>query len=331
MAVDPAAFGRYWRSPNEKTTLLRLFLGTLLIAAVWLGTTVAVLFAGFYAREKFGPLFGSEVLTFSGDPLENFMTSRVGFVASLLTFAGIWIGVWAAMRLLHRERLSRLLGNSARISWSGFLNGLIAVLLTSVLSELCIYVMLPELAPGSISVPVWLLFLLPALFLGFVQTSAEELLFRGYLLRGLAYRFRSPWVWAFLPTLVFTTLHWNTAVPLTMNVAVFVSIGAFAAMLVLLVYATGNLGAAMGAHLGNNATGFLLVSHDNSLASFALLKGAPLGSLASTISETAVIVAISIVSVLLTVLLLMHPRSPLKVKVDLDHDREAPQPNLQQT
>ena len=37
------------------------------------------------------------------------------------------------MRALHREKLSRLFGNSARLSRSGFLNGLAAVLITSCL------------------------------------------------------------------------------------------------------------------------------------------------------------------------------------------------------
>lgn len=328
MAVDSAAFDRYRRSPNQKTTLLRLFVGTLIIVALWLGTTLAVTFIGAYAQA----MFGQGSLTFGqGGFLEDFMASRVGFAATLLTFAGIWIGVWLAMAAIHRERFSRLFGNSSRIARSGFLNGLIAVLLTSILSELCIYAMRPEIAPGSIGPLLWLLCLPFTLFLGFVQTSAEELLFRGYLLRGLAYRFRSPWIWAFLPTLAFTALHWNTGVPLAMNIAVFVSIGVFAAMLVLLVYATGNLGAAIGAHLGNNATGFLLVSHDNALTSFALFKGVPLGSLTATTGETTAIVAISIVSVLITLLLLFHPRSPLKIEPDLGSERAPQQPNLQPT
>ena len=118
---------------------------------------------------------------------------------------------------------------------------------------------------GPIGLGTWALFLLPILFFAFVQTSSEELLFRGYLQRGLAYRFRSPLVWAVLPTLVFTALHWNPTAVLGMNIGVAVSIGAFAALLALLVYATGNLGAAMGAHFGNNLVGFLLISHDDTL------------------------------------------------------------------
>ncbi|TIV06007.1 MAG: CPBP family intramembrane metalloprotease, partial [Mesorhizobium sp.] len=117
----------------------------------------------------------------------------------------------------------------------------------------------------------WLLFLIPIVLLAFLQTSSEEMLFRGYLLRGLAYRFRSPWIWALLPGLLFTSLHWNSASTFAINACVLVSIGAFALLLTLLVYVTGNLGAGFGAHLGNNLTGFLLISHQEGYNGFALL------------------------------------------------------------
>lgn len=317
-AAEPAAFDRYRRSPNEKTTVLRLTVGTLLTGMVWLAVTIGALFAGFYARLRFAPWLGTEDLTFSnGGPLDDFMATRIGFMAALFTFAGIWAGLWLAMRFVHGERLGALLGNSGHISRSGFVNGFLAVLVTSILTEVGIYAMNPGLAPGSISLSTWLLALLPIAFLGFVQTSSEELLFRGYLLRGIAYRFRSPLVWALLPTLVFTALHWNTAASLAMNIGVLVSIGTFAAMLVLLVYLTGNLGAAMGAHLGNNLTGFLLISHDSSLNSFALFKGAPLEGLTASLGGTIAIVATSVAAVLLSLLLLTHQRSPLKVAPDM--------------
>ena len=191
------------------------------------------------------------------------------------------------MRALHREKLSRLFGNSARLSRSGFLNGLAAVLITSLLTELGFWLIIPDVAArpdrarhlGALSAADPLLRLRPDLVGG--------ALFRGYLQRGLAYRFRSPLVWAVLPTLVFTALHWNPASVLGMNIGVLISIGAFAALLALLVYATGNLGAAMGAHLGNNLVGFLLISHDDTLGGLALFRAPPLDGLAWTPAETA--------------------------------------------
>ncbi len=102
-----------------------------------------------------------------------------------------------------------------------------------------------------------------------------------------------------------------------MNIGVAISIGAFAALLVLLVYATGNLGAAMGAHFGNNIFGFLLIAHDDTLGQSRAFRAPPLDTLAWTPAETATISGISIVSILFTWLLLLHPRSPLRVKPDL--------------
>ncbi|MEP9387299.1 type II CAAX endopeptidase family protein [Mesorhizobium sp. KR9-304] len=315
MAIDPTAFERYRRSPNEKTTLPRLIAGTVIVAVCWLVITMAVVFAGAYGWMLTGE---DEVLTFDGgNPLERFLTTSGGLFATLATFAGIWLGVWIAMRLLHREKLSRLFGNSARLSGNGFLKGFVAVVITSLLTELGYLLITPDVGRGPVEFGAWLLFLLPILLLAFVQTSSEELLFRGYLQRGLAHRFRSPLIWAVLPTVVFTALHWNPASVLGMNIGVAISIGAFAALLALLVYATGNLGAAMGAHLGNNLVGFLFISHDDALGGLALFRGAPLTALDWTPAQTAMIAGISIASILATWLLLMHPRSPLRVTPDL--------------
>ena len=109
-----------------------------------------------------------------------------------------------------------------------------------------------------------------------------------------------------------------------MSIAVIISIGGFAVLLALLVYMTGNLGAAMGAHLGNNVVGFLLISHESTLGSLALFRSPPLDSLAWTASQAVAVTAMSLASVALTTLLLLHPRSPLKVEPDLGDDPASP-------
>lgn len=312
MALDPKAFERYRRMPNEKTTLPRLFFGVVIVALFWFGMTLAVIMIG-----TNGLLPGMlDDAAAAGDPVQRFLGSSGGIFATLVTFSGIWIGLWIAMRLLHKEKLSRLFGVSVRISRSGMAKGFIAVVLTSLVTELAYLAVLPGIARGPIAFGSWALLILPLAFFAFIQTSAEELLFRGYLQRGLAYRFRTPLAWAVLPTIVFTALHWNPASPLGMNIGVFIAIGAFSSLLALLVYTTGNLGAAMGAHLGNNLVGFGLVSHDQTLGGLALFQAPPLDSLAWNPFETTMIAGISVVSILLTWLLLLHPRSPLKVGQD---------------
>jgi len=314
MTFDPAAFERYRRSPNEKTTLLRLIIGGVIVALFWLGFTMLVLFGGSYGFFVSGAADGS---LGAGDTIQQFMSSSGGIFATLITFGGIWIGLWIAMRFLHKERLSKLYGNGTRISPSGMWKGFAAVVLTSLVTEIGYLAIMPELSRGTIAFGTWMLLIIPLAAFTFVQTSAEEMLFRGYLQRGLAYRFRSPIAWAVVPTVLFTALHWNPASPLAMNIGVMIAIGAFSALLALLVYATGNLGAAMGAHLGNNIVGFALISHEDTLGGLALYRGASLDSLAWTPCETALIAGLSLFSILLTWLLLLHRRSPLRVTSDL--------------
>ncbi|RRI02701.1 CPBP family intramembrane metalloprotease [Mesorhizobium tamadayense] len=308
MIIDSAAFERYRRSPNEKTTLPRLLLGTAIVVFFWLAMTLIVLVAGTYAFIVLrlpGPA--------TGQPVQDFLASPVGILTALASFAGIWMGLWVAIRFVHGEPLSAMVGADRRISRGGFLKGLVAVLITSLFSEVLLYWLQPEIARGSIAFSSWLLFLVPIVLLAFLQTSSEEALFRGYLLRGLASRFGSPLIWGALPGLLFTALHWSPASTPAINACVLVSIAAFALLLALMVYVTGNLGAAFGAHLGNNLTGFLLISHQESYNSFALLNAKPLEGPGWTNWDAVLIAAIGVASTLLTMLLLLHRRSPLKV------------------
>ncbi|RWP36571.1 MAG: CPBP family intramembrane metalloprotease [Mesorhizobium sp.] len=314
--IDPAAFERYRHTPNAKTTLPRLLLGTAIVVLFWVATTVAVLFGGAYFFVVWQASSGAPM---EGGAVQNFMASPTGILAALASFAGIWLGLWAAMRWVHREPLMALIGTSRRVSRSGFFRGLAAVLVTSLLSEILLYLLQPDIARGAIALSSWLLFLIPIAALTLLQTSSEEVLFRGYLLRGLANRFQNPFIWALLPGLLFTAMHWNPGSTTAINACVLASIAAFALLLTLVVYATGNLGAAFGAHLGNNLTGFLLISHQQSYNSFALFNAKPLEGPGWTTLDAVLIAAIGIVCSLLTVVLLLHPRSPLKVEPDFSH------------
>ncbi|TPK39186.1 CPBP family intramembrane metalloprotease [Mesorhizobium sp. B2-5-4] len=310
MTIDDTAFERYRNTPNARTTLLRLFLGTLIVVLLWGATTAAVLLGGTH-------VYFAWQVTASPYGMEGFLASPIGIVCALTSFAGIWIGLWIAMRWVHDEPLSALLGTGRRVSRPDFLKGLIAVLITSALSEILLYLLAPGIARGTISLSSWLLFAIPIVALTLLQTSSEEVLFRGYLLRGLASRFRSPFIWALLPGLLFTSLHWSGGSSAAINACVLVSIAAFALLLTLMVYATGNLGAALGAHLGNNLTGFLLISHQQSYNSFALFTAKPLEGSGWMMSDAILIALIGIACSLLTIALLLHPRSPLRVSAEV--------------
>jgi membrane protease YdiL (CAAX protease family) len=309
VTIDPTPFGRYRNSAGGKTTLPRLIAGVAVIIVFWILSTLAVIVAGMFVHARMGDGAAPD--------MAGFLATPAGVLTALGSFAGIWIGVWNVMRLLHGEPLSALFGNSRRIAWGSFAKGFLAVFLTSLLSEVLLYAMQPQISRGSIGVAWWLVALVPVALLTLLQTSSEELLFRAYLPRGLAARFASPVVWAVLPVLVFTSLHWSGSATPLMNAAGLATIGVFAALLMILVHATGNLGASMGAHLANNLFGFLLISHQEAYNAFALFTARPLEGAGWSGSEALVVTGIGIVCTLLTGLLLLNPRSPLKVEADL--------------
>lgn len=317
MQIDSQAFEQYRHSPNDKTTLLRLILGSVIVVIAWTGATLITVSAGayFHAMQlaNSGEAVNSTVMT-------SFMGSPTGILTALMSFAGIWIGVWIVMRWIHRERIGALFGNSRRISRDAFIKGLVAVVITSFVSEVLLYLLRPEIARGAISIGSWMLFLVPIVILTFIQTSSEELLFRGYLPRGLAKLFRSPIIWGALPLIMFTSLHWSPTTSPTMNLAGLGAIGAFAIVLMILVYVTGNLGAAFGAHLGNNLFGFLLISHQESYNAFALFTAAPLEGPGWDSTDALLVTAIGIAASALTLILLVHPRSFLRVRPDNAQD-----------
>ena len=292
------AFEAYRASPPRPITIGRLLAGIFTIAICWLGISVLIILGGSIG---------------SGGNLETFSETRLGTLGLFATFGGIWLGVWLAMRFIHREPLGHLFGAGGRVARGDFWRGFAAVVLTSLLSEVLIYLAWPELEWSGISIGEWFLFLIPVTLLCLVQTSSEEILFRGYLTRNLANRFRSPWIWALLPGLAFGAMHLTPEMNRNDVLLLLFTIGVLTIALIYMVYATGNLGAAFGIHMGNNLSAFLMVSHQSDFGQFSLLRGAVIeGGLSN--QQLVILTAISLVCVGLTVLLLLHRASPLKVR-----------------
>lgn len=295
---NSAAFEAYRYSPPEPVSWARLIGGTLLVLLGWLAVTLAVIVPFVFA---------------AGGQVDDFFDSRRGSLATFATFSGIWIGAWVAMRLVHKERLGKLLGTAGRLGGSDFAKGFIAITLTSVLSEALIYAIHPQLERTSLSWSSWLVLLIPVALFCFVQTSSEELLFRGYLMRNLANRCRSPWIWAVLPSAIFVALHMSTRMSAADLALVLMTIGSLTAALVLTVYVTGNLGAAFGMHFGNNLFAFLLVGHQDEFSAFALYRGASIEALATGAPKVVFVGGLAVLCVGLALLMLLNRHSPLKI------------------
>lgn len=254
----------FWQPALQRSQIWRTALGFGLVMAIWMAGSFAILVLG--ARLMGVPV--SRVAT------GNTWPDAAVFFASFATFH---IGLALVLPLLHRRGYSSLFGPTRRLDLRHFaLGSAVTLAIAAGLSALLAveHVVLPEGVAPSVTLaqpPLpWLLGLIPALGLIFMQTLAEEALFRGYLLQQLRARFRSALIWGVAPALVFGLLHFHpaqygmvNALAYVLNATVMGTLAAFVTV------RTGNLGAAAGLHFGNNAS-LTIIGAAGSLEGFSL-------------------------------------------------------------
>jgi hypothetical protein len=226
-----------------------MFAGVFLIVAGWLIWTVT-LFIAFVLYQLSSGLDVNESLAAMSAFVET--TSPASIIFQLATFIGIWPTTWLVLKLLHRQSFGTLFSPEGRMRWGDFGRGLLLAagfwLITMVIG--LAMVGMPERT--DLPMPVWAMALAPLAMMVFFQASAEELVFRGYLLQQLAARWQSPLVWGFLPALLFGAAHYSSGSELGIGwhyMAVTLLFGLAAAAL---VWRTGSLAASMGLHTGMN-------------------------------------------------------------------------------
>lgn len=236
----------FWAAARPYQQIWRTILGLVIIHAVFFAATFGVFMLGAWALNT-----SPANILHGSSPLE----AAVFF----LTFLGYHLGLWGVVRILHKRSFRSLFGPAQRINWTQFRQGLMIAITIGLIA---IVIQLlgstfstwdPPAATQAMPLSRWLVLILPALALIFMQIMAEELVFRGYLLQQLRARFRSVWLWAILPSLIFGMLHFT---PATYGINAYFYVlhtATVGIVLAIVTLRTGNIGAAAGLHFGNNA------------------------------------------------------------------------------
>ncbi|WP_019953461.1 CPBP family intramembrane glutamic endopeptidase [Yoonia vestfoldensis] len=198
-------------------------------------------------------------LLLSGDALEAYYqgTTAFGTLAQFYSFGVAGLGLVGLLHLLHRRGFWSLIGDRSA-AWDDLKRVCWAVGLVLLVVEL-----LPPWALDGETVVMrdpgtWMLLLPLGLLALLVQVGTEEMFFRGYLQQQMACLSSSRWAWMVFPSVLFGVVHfWNGYGPADGLIWAI-----WAALLGMacadLTARTGNLGAAIGLHLANNAFALLL-------------------------------------------------------------------------
>lgn len=263
LAFDYSAHERFVAPARETAELWRLVIGLVLSAAIVMISAPLLWQALFYglSDDSYRALY---------DDLDTLLLPQ-SLLLMLFSFGFLWLAIAVVTVMLHQRRPETLIG-SPTIAWMQAKFVLVALgLLFAVLFVLPPYRHDPPLQDG-LELSRWLLFLLPALVGIFIQTSAEEVLFRGYIQQQLAARFKSPLIWLVLPSVLFGLAHYapddygGNAWLVVIWATVFGMIAAD------LTARSGTLGPAIALHFVTNTSAFLLIAPQGEMSGLALYR-----------------------------------------------------------
>lgn len=300
---------------NGKNALWRIVLAVAIIVVVWVAASVVIIFAGaaiILARAEYWP-FGVDEMVEAFD-YKALLADPIGVTAFLLSVASLWAGVWLALKIVHRRSIRDLFGVERRLYWPDFARSTIVTLVVGAVMAPLALLIDPTVMRGSLSLSNWLAAMPLLLVALFLQTSAEEIAFRGYLQQVFAARFAMPLVWLVLPAVLFTLLHWQDEASTAMNLAGLFIILAFSLSMSWLLVASGNLAAAMGAHFGNNIGALMIMSYYPEFGAAALFTGRSAIDPGWTPTQAVIFGLYGVLVVGVTQVLLLHRASPVRLR-----------------
>jgi len=243
-------------------TGILLAMGLGLGGYTYVGMPIATVIAAYlrFSRDEFHSP-GSE----TGIELIPVNSSEISYISSHIAFAFLCIGIFGVVKLLHHRKMLSLISPDASFQAKRFLLGFSLWFVFASLQTLIEFLLNPGSFVWNFQPLGWFTFLPLALLLTPIQTSGEELLFRGYLLQGLGLIVRQPIALIGLASLPFALVHFGN--PEMERGALWIALTYFlmAVFLTTITLRDNRLELALGVHAANNLFVVLLVNSKDSV------------------------------------------------------------------
>jgi len=239
----------------------RYILSLLLVLFSWLiiGNipSIALIILVFYDSSEQTD-FNYQTNQFQGiDPLWIYLVINFAFIA-------FGIALYAAICFIHQRRFITLITPQNQVKYSRIFQGFFFWLILQSLSSALEYYLLPNSYEFTYNQVRFLIFLPLALVLTPIQTTVEELFFRGYLMQTIGLITRKKFILVSLTSLVFMLLHLpNPEVSSSFLLLAALDLG-LAVFLAIITVKDNTLELALGVHAANNLFTVLLVNPSNS-------------------------------------------------------------------
>jgi membrane protease YdiL (CAAX protease family) len=189
------------------------------------------------------------------------VSTTVSFIVLMLASLFFLTGIWIAVRGIHARPLRSLITPAGRLDWKRLFQGFLVWGSIASLTSLLEAFLYPGRYQLTLDLPRFIPFVFIALLLVPIQTSTEELFFRGYLLQGFGLRLRSPWLLSLLSGVFFGLPHLLNPEASSNYFLMGLYYFAIGAVLAYMTLRDGRLELALGMHAANNLFSTLLANY----------------------------------------------------------------------
>lgn len=242
---------------NEKNKFWKYLLGLLIITgATFLGQVPML------ALILYHTAFKGRTYPTSDSELLHFFEPNLNLFLLLFSYVFALGGVYFVVRFLHKQTFISIITGRKEIDWKRVLFSFLIWTGFTVASTLVTYYLNPsDFEINFQPVPFLILFIIATLLVP-IQTSVEELIFRGYLMQGFANLAKNKWMPLLLTACIFGLLHLsNPEVTKLGNIIMVYYIGT-GLLLGIMTLMDDGMELALGFHAANNLIGALLVTSD---------------------------------------------------------------------
>lgn len=244
---------------RAKHELWRYLVGALLVFLVsQLGAIPLIFIATFKLMSD-----GGDVTTIQDqNVLMSILDSNLTLFLMLLGFAAGMLGLYLAIRYLHKQSFKEVTTSRKKVDWGRVFFGFGLVAVITIAFTALDYYQNPEDYVVQFQLKPFLILLVIALIMIPIQTSFEEYLFRGYLMQGIGVSAKNRWVPLLITSVIFGGLH--IANPEVSKIGYIIMVyyigtGLFLGIMTLM---DEGMELALGYHAGNNLVAALLVTAD---------------------------------------------------------------------
>jgi uncharacterized protein len=206
-----------------------------------------------------------------GNPLTNFsqtgtftgISPLVTFTVLLSSFIPFIIAEALTVTLIHGRPFRSLITTAARVNWMRIMQGVAFWTLVAALLALLEAVMYPGRYIFSFDSKNWIAIAIASLILIPIQASAEEFLFRGYLLQHVGLKIKNRIALSLLSGFLFTLPHLGNPEVIELGALMTVFYFVTGAFLAIITLKDNGLELALGMHASNNIFSSLFASYAN--------------------------------------------------------------------